>query len=100
MDVVSFFFINCVYTKNLKKMNEKELLKIMLYLNKKGLISNEKFNWLKNNNTVILELLIFSIGYFEKVLSKNQNFNFYDWKQVDTSKMCCYFLKNSFNNLI
>lgn len=99
MDVVSFFFINCVYTKNLKKMNEKELLKIMLYLNKKGLISNEKFNWLKNNNTVILELLIFSIGYFEKVQSKNQNFNFYVWKQVDTSKMYCYFLKNSFNNL-
>ena len=28
-------------------MNEKKLLKIMLYLNKKGIISNEKFNWLK-----------------------------------------------------
>ncbi|PQL89834.1 hypothetical protein [Apibacter sp. wkB309] len=80
-------------------MNEKELLKIMLYLNKKGTISNEKFNWLKNNNTVILELLIFSMGYYEKVLSKNQNFNFHDWKLLDTSKMCCYFLKNSFKNL-
>ena len=80
-------------------MNEKELLKIMLYLNKKGVISNEKFNWLKNNNTLILELLIFSMGYYEKVLSKNQNFNFNDWKQVDTYKMCCYFLKNSFKNL-
>lgn len=80
-------------------MNEKELLKIMLYLNKKGVISNEKFNWLKNNNTVILELLIFSMGYYEKVLSKNQNFNFHDWKQVDTYKMCCNFLKNSFKNL-
>ena len=80
-------------------MNENELYKIILYLNKKGTISNEKFNWLKNNNTVILELLIFSIGYYEKVLSKNQNSNFYDWKQVDTSKMSSYFLKNSFNNL-
>ena len=80
-------------------MNEKELLKIMLYLNKKGVISNEKFNWLKNNNTVILELLIFSMGYYEKVLSKNQNSNFHDWKQVDTYKMCCNFLKNSFKNL-
>lgn len=80
-------------------MNEKELLKIMLYLNKKGVISNEKFNWLKNNNTVILELLIFSMGYYEKVLSKNQNSNFHDWKQIDTYKMCCNFLKNSFKNL-
>ena len=79
-------------------MNENELYKIILYLNKKGTISNEKFNWLKKNNTVILELLIFSIGYYEKVLSKNQNSNFYDWKQVDTYKMCCNSLKNSFNN--
>lgn len=80
-------------------MNENELYKIILYLNKKGTISNEKFNWLKNNNTVILELLIFSMGYYEKVLSKNQNSNIHDWKQVDTSKMSSYFLKNSFNNL-
>ena len=80
-------------------MNENELYKIILYLNKKGTISNEKFNWLKKNNTVILELLIFSMGYYEKVLSKNQNSNFHDWKQVDTSKMSSYFLKNSFNNL-
>ena len=80
-------------------MNENELLKIILYLNKKGTISNEKFNWLKNNNTIILELLIFSMGYYEKVLSKNQNFNFNDWKQVDTYKMCCNYLKNSFKNL-
>ena len=80
-------------------MNENELYKIILYLNKKGTISNEKFNWLKNNNTIILELLIFSMGYYEKVLSKNQNSNFHDWKQVDTYKMSSYFLKNSFNNL-
>lgn len=81
-------------------MDENTLIRIITYLNKKGTISEKKFNWLYKNKDIILELLQIYFDYLKNFAYDNEYYikKYNKSNLIDFKTLCKKYLDKNLNN--